>query len=112
MPFSATVEVEASAGCRRSVLAGTVRDREGEPLLQYPLHVWGAGLDTIVISGSAPAYGPSGWEVTLPGTARGIWYVQLHRYDIAQAHPPLSDIVQIILPTGCHRALVALREQP
>lgn len=32
------------------------------PIGSYRVHVWGSGIDERLIVGSAPDYGPSGWE--------------------------------------------------
>ncbi|MBN1954638.1 MAG: hypothetical protein JW900_06260 [Anaerolineae bacterium] len=93
MPFSATVQVGRQVtvlDCRQAILAGTVVDAAGEPLIGYPVHVWGPGEDTIAVSGDAPAHGPSGWEVASSGMETGTWYVQLHSYNVYRAHPPFS----------------------
>ena len=92
MPFSATVRpgpLPPLLDCSRALLAGTVTDQGGEDLVGYPVHVWGPGVDTVVLSGSASAYGPSGWEVVgVAEEEQGIWYVQLHLYNLYRAHPP------------------------
>lgn len=52
------------AGCRWLGMAGIVLDLNRNPVPpgSYTVHVWGSGIDTRVAVGSAPAYGPSGWE--------------------------------------------------
>jgi hypothetical protein len=116
MPFSATVRpgpLSPLLDCSRPLLAGTVTDREGEDLVEYPLHVWGPGVDTVVLSGSAPAYGPSGWEVVgVAEEEQGIWHVQLHLYSLYRAHPPLSEIVSVEMAQDCPQAMVHFRERP
>ncbi len=116
MPFSFTVEPGPRPpllDCSRPLLAGAVVDQEGEALVDYPLHVWGPSLDTIVRSGSDSRYGPSGWRVDLPAdAAAGIWYVQLHLYNIYRAHPPLSPIVQVRLDDNCRQAFILFRARP
>lgn len=56
-----------SAGCDWLGIAGEVLDLTGNPVPvgRYVVHVWGEGVDTKVIAGSAPAYSDSGWEVFL-----------------------------------------------
>ena len=53
-----------NAGCGWLGLAGEVLDLTKNPVLigSYRVHVWGSGIDEQVIVGSAPDYGPSGWE--------------------------------------------------
>jgi hypothetical protein len=117
MPFSSTVEGGTSSAlldCDGVLVAGIVLDAEGEALTGYPVHVWGPGVDTIVVSGSAPAYGPSGWEAAATETEDGdiIWNVQLHVHNIYQAHPPVSGIVRVELPRRCPQAMLLFRERP
>jgi len=110
-PFTASVGLGPSDDCGWAGLVGEVEDREGEPLEGYPIHVWGPGLETIVLSGSAPAYGPSGWEVVITDTGgpiSGTWFVQLHQYNVYHHHPPLSAIVRVELPGTCSESLVTI----
>lgn len=48
-------------------IAGVVLDvnRRPVPVGSYVVHVWDSGVDQRVTAGSAPAYGPSGWELFL-----------------------------------------------
>lgn len=116
MPFSFTVEYGPSPpalDCTAPFLAGAVVDQEEQELVDYPIHVWGPSLDTIVRSGNDSRYGPSGWRVDLPADAgAGVWYVQLHLYNIYRAHPPLSPIVQVRLDDNCRQALILFRASP
>lgn len=52
------------AGCRWMGAAGVVMDLNRNPVPpgSYIVHIWGSGIDERVAAGSAPAYGPSGWE--------------------------------------------------
>lgn len=53
-----------NAGCGWLGIAGEVLDlnRNPVPFDSYRVHVWGSGIDERVVVGSAPSYGPSGWE--------------------------------------------------
>jgi len=53
-----------NAGCGWLGLAGEVLDlaKNPVPIGSYRIHVWGSGIDERLIVGSAPDYGPSGWE--------------------------------------------------
>lgn len=53
-----------NAGCNWLGIAGEVLDlnRNPVPTNSYQVHVWGSSLDLRVFAGTAPAYGPSGWE--------------------------------------------------
>jgi len=113
MPFSATsvqgLEALPMVEDCQPLIAGTVTDAQGEPLTGYAIHVWGPGLETIVRSGSTLDYGPSGWEVEgMEG--EGVWTVQLHRYDVRQVHPAVSDVVYVTLPEVCPQAAVHFQE--
>lgn len=53
-----------NAGCNWLGMAGEVLDAMGQPVPPdtYRVHVWGGGIDNRVLVGSAPDYGPTGWE--------------------------------------------------
>ncbi|MEZ4590789.1 MAG: hypothetical protein R3D55_06560 [Chloroflexota bacterium] len=53
-----------NAGCGWLGIAGEVLDLNRNPVAfgSYRVHVWGSGIDERVLVGSAPDYGPSGWE--------------------------------------------------
>ena len=53
-----------AAGCNWLGIGGDVLDlnRNPVPAGQYRVHVWGCGIDERATVGSAPAYGPSGYE--------------------------------------------------
>lgn len=117
MPFSYTTNIGSSPpllNCTRPLLSGSVLDEEEEDLIDYPIHVWGPSLDTIVRSGSDTRYGSAGWSVDLPegGAVAGPWYVQLHLYDIRRAHPPLSGVVELHLDEDCPQAYVLFQASP
>ncbi|MDP2974927.1 MAG: hypothetical protein Q8N45_01815, partial [Anaerolineales bacterium] len=75
MPFAATVDYMAStsyhpgAGCNWMGVAGQVVDKNNSPILYLTIHLGGAAGDKAVdyfsLSGTAPAYGPSGFEFVL-----------------------------------------------
>lgn len=53
-----------TAGCDWLGIAGEVLDTSGNAVAagQYRVHVWDSGVDERLDTGSAPAYGSSGWE--------------------------------------------------
>ncbi|MBN1179331.1 MAG: hypothetical protein JXD18_08975 [Anaerolineae bacterium] len=106
-PFSATVALDAQPDCAAMGLAGSVSDLVGEPLENYPVHVWGPGVEEVVLSGSATAYGPGGWAVTIPAPSvpTSTWYAQLHANDAFRHFPPISPILQVELSRNCQRNL-------
>ncbi|NOG34185.1 MAG: hypothetical protein HND44_06360 [Chloroflexi bacterium] len=56
-----------AAGCRWMGIAGVVLDLNRRPAApgSYLVHVWDSGVDQRITIGSAPVYGPSGWELFL-----------------------------------------------
>ncbi len=56
-----------AAGCRWLGIAGVVLDLNRRPAApgSYLVHIWDSGVDQRVAVGSAPVYGPSGWELFL-----------------------------------------------
>ncbi len=82
-------------GCNWLGVAGMVQDLDGNALKDYPVHVWGGGIDVVVNSGSKQMYGDSGWEqffLAQPTEMKGVFHVQLH--SPYGEHPPVSaDIV-------------------
>lgn len=66
---------DARGGCRWSSIAGSVMNYEGQPVNGYQIHVVGEGVDQTVVSGSAPGFGPGGFEVQLGSVARDASYV-------------------------------------
>lgn len=61
---------EARGACAWQSVAGTVTGVNGEPLNDYRIRVLGDGIDATTTSGSAPGYGPGGFEVRLGNEAR------------------------------------------
>lgn len=110
-PFTSTVEVRAVPDCEEIVVAGTVRDAEGEPLEGYPVHLWGPVGEEILISGSSPEYGAGGWAVALPRTKVPMfsaWFIQLHQHNVYRSHPSLSSIVEVRLSGDCEEGLTLI----
>lgn len=115
-PFTAEVEWRAAPTCVGSILAGTVSDREGAPLSGYAVHIWSSDVETVTYSGTAARLGLAGWEVALSTSGppvTGTWYVQLHRYDYVEHHPPVSPAIRVDFVADCGRneARVRFRQQ-
>jgi hypothetical protein len=113
-PFDAVIDRQSSSdGCDRITLSGTVINQQGAPLQGYPIHVWGPGVDAIVLSGSADAADPSAWQVTITETievAPATWHIQLHQYSIERSHPPISPIINVETSRACHdRGVIRIR---
>ena len=71
-------------GCSWTGVAGQVQDLDGNPLIGYPVHVWGAGLDVVVNSGSDARFNTiygsqAAWEQFFDGKPKPMEVrVQLH----------------------------------
>jgi hypothetical protein len=114
MPFEAIVASQASPDCTTIGIAGTVSDVNGEPLTGFPIHVWGEGIEQVVLSGSAPVHGDSGWEVAIPNPQEPLsdtWYVQLHVRSTFRSYPAVSSIVQVELSADCENNFVLINFQ-
>lgn len=69
-PFAArevipTQNFANALGCNWQGIGGQVFDTSNQPLINIRVHVFGAGIDQYVVSGSNTLYGQSGWEVPL-----------------------------------------------
>ncbi|MGC9521840.1 MAG: hypothetical protein ACP5HG_08170 [Anaerolineae bacterium] len=97
-------------GCAWTGVAGSVVDIDGNPLIGYPIHVWGGGIDTVVYSGDKQLYGDSGWEqffTDSPIEANGIFRVQIHSRDNPN-HPPVSQEIVLDFQGYCSTALARI----
>jgi len=110
-PFTYEISYETPYyGCAWTGVAGTVEDLDGNPLIGYPIHVWGGGIDVVVTSGDKQLYGDSGWEQffnSSPQETHGIFRVQLHSRDDPN-HPPISQEIVLDFPGFCSRALARI----
>ncbi len=90
--------LESRGGCAWQSVAGTVTDVNGSPLNDYRVRVLGDGADATTTSGSAPGYGPGGFEVQLGSEAvEGQVAVQL----LDPAGSPVSDVVTVPTSARC-----------
>jgi hypothetical protein len=91
-------------------VAGQVQDLDGNPLSGYPVHVWGAGIDEVVVAGSDARFNTiygseAAWEQFFGPNPKAMEiHVQLHDAFSAN-HPPVSDEIVINMPGACSRAL-------
>jgi hypothetical protein len=93
-----------TAGCNWQGLAGQVTTDRGEPLRGVEVRVRGEGVNLSTLSGLAPFYGPSGWEIRvaeLPNTGR---YV----IDLWVAGQQASPSQEIVFPGVCQQNLATL----
>jgi len=106
-PFTFELAYETPLyGCSWMGVAGLVQDLDGHALKDYPIHVWGGGIDQVVNSGAKQMYGDSGWEqfmMNQPMEMNGIFRVQLHSpYD---PHPPISAEIVLDFPGFCSQSM-------
>jgi hypothetical protein len=87
-------------GCAWQSIAGRVLDLNREPVPGLLVHISGAGVDEMVVTGSQSDFGPGGYELPL-GTAlqRGQYVVQL----IGQDGATLSDEVLVETIDRCEQ---------
>ncbi len=118
--FSATVNaIEsiliphlAEKGCNWQGVAGTVDDANNSPIIGMVVRLVGTlngrPVNMTTVSGVAPDYGKSGWELALgttPLSSEKTLYVQL----LDQAGLPLSDNVYLTTYNDCKKNLILVR---
>lgn len=97
-------------GCSWTGIAGHVQDLDGNPLIGYPVHIWGAGIDVVVTSGSDARFNTiygnqAAWEQFFAPEPKSFQArVQLHD-PYRDAHPPISEEIVIDMPGYCGGAL-------
>jgi hypothetical protein len=112
-PFPFTYEIEYETpryGCSWMGVGGTVQDLDGNPLIGYPIHVWGGGIDAVVTSGDKQIYGDSGWEqffMGQPTQAQGVFRVQIHARDNPD-RPPISEVIELNYEGYCSQSLALI----
>jgi hypothetical protein len=117
-PFSSTVSAIAStiihpdAGCAWFGIGGTVVDASNAPIVGMVLRLTGGLngqlIDTKTVSGVAPAYGQSGFEIALgttPVDSSKLLTLQL----LDQAGLPLANNVYIVTYSDCKKNLILVR---
>lgn len=110
-PFSYEIVYETPYyGCSWMGVAGTVEDLDGNPLVGYPIHIWGGGIDTVVAAGSKQLYGDAGWEqffTNQPSEVQGVFRVQIHAKDDPN-HPPISEEIVLDFSGYCSQSLARI----
>ncbi len=97
---------DARGGCNWSSIAGSVMNYDGSALNGYGVHVVGEGVDQTVATGSAPGFGPGGFEVPLGSVARDAQFVaQL----LDTAGNPASPVYTVETRSECDLNIAALR---
>lgn len=99
---------EARGACAWQSVAGTLTDVNGAPLNDYRIRVLGDGTDATATTGSAPGYGPGGFEVQLGNEAReGQVAVQV----LDPAGAIVSDVVSVPISARCDWNISIIRFQ-
>jgi hypothetical protein len=94
-----------NAGCDWMGIAGIVLDLNGNPVAngEYRVHVWDSGIEERVVVGSAPAYGPSGYEQFLYNQPR----FQEHNVQLETINgTAVSQVYRIQTRTSCNQNLI------
>jgi len=97
-------------GCDWTGVAGIVQDLDGNPLKGYPVHVWGAGIDVVVTSGSDARFNTiygsqAAWEQFFDGSPK-VMEVRVQLHDpYGSSHSPISKELILDFPGYCGGAL-------
>ena len=86
-------------------VAGVVLDINGSPVAngEYRVHIWDSGIDERVVVGSAPAYGPSGYEQFLYDQPR----FQEHNIQLETVNgTAVSQVYRFQTMTSCNQNLI------
>ncbi len=97
---------DARGGCNWSSIAGSVMNYDGSALNGYGVHIVGEGVDETVATGSAPGFGPGGFEVPLGNVARDAQFIaQL----VDPQGNPASPVYTVQTNSDCNFNIAALR---
>jgi hypothetical protein len=102
--------VSPQYGCGWTGVAGQVQDLDENPLIGYPVHVWGAGVDAVVTSGADARFNTiygsdAAWEQFFDSRPKSLeMRVQLHD-PYREDHLPVSDEIVIEMPGYCGAGL-------
>jgi len=97
-------------GCSWTGVAGHVQDLDGNPLIGYPVHVWGAGIDAVVNSGADARFNTiygnkAAWEQFFDAKPKPMEIkVQLHD-PYRDDHLPISEEIIVNMPGFCGAGL-------
>ena len=118
MPVSVTVNYLDStiyhpeAGCNWFGVAGQAVDRNNNPILYLTVHIFGTlsggPVDKFTLTGTAPNYGQSGFEIFLgnqPIASDNMMFIQL----LDQANLPLTEKVSFDTAAGCEENLIMVQ---
>lgn len=108
--YDVTLRSPQYGGCSWTGVAGKVEDLDGNPLSGYLVHVWGAGLDEVLVAGANQrfntVYGSeAAWEQFFGPNPKAMEVrVQLHD-PFREDHLPVSEEIVIDFPGYCGGAL-------
>lgn len=94
-----------SAGCSWLGVAGDAFDVAGNPVAagSYVVHIWDSGIDARILVGSAPAYGPSGWEQFVYDQP----VVRSYNLQLESVNgTPVSQVYRVNTAASCNQNLV------
>jgi hypothetical protein len=94
-----------NAGCSWLGIAGEVLDLDSNPMPygEYRVHIWDGGIDSRVVVGDAPAYGPSGYEQYLFDAPR----VQEHNLQLESfGGTVVSEVYRVQTRASCNQNLL------
>jgi hypothetical protein len=112
-PWPFTYELDLMSpqyGCSWTGVAGHVQDLDGNPLVGYPVHVWGAGIDGVVTSGSDARFNTiygnqAAWEQFFDAKPK-VFEVRVQLHDpYRDDHLPVSEEIVIEMPGFCGAGL-------
>lgn len=96
----------ARAGCNWSSIAGSVMSYEGTAIRGYGVRIAGEGVDETIGTGTAPGFGPGGFELPLGNVARDATFVaQL----LDPQGTPVSPVYTVETRSECDFNIAALR---
>ncbi len=97
---------DARGACNWSSIAGSVMNYDGSALNGYGIHIVGEGVDQTTTTGSAPGFGPGGFEIALGNVARDADFVtQL----LDPSGNPASPVYTVATHSECNLNIAALR---
>lgn len=97
---------EGRGGCRWSSIAGSVMGADGRAIDGYGVRIIGEALDQTIATGSAPGFGPGGFELQLGTEAIDAEYVaQL----LDESGNPISPVYTVQTRSDCALNIAALR---
>lgn len=93
-------------GCNWSSIAGTVADADGQALNGYQIRILGEAVNETIVSGTAPGYGPGGFELQVGNEAVDAEFaVQL----LDPNGTPVSDVITTTTSSRCDWNISVLR---